>query len=357
MPYRIHCHQKPMRCQTLLFLLLSTLLHSADAWRTFTDTGGRTLVASVVKVEETYAVLKLRKNGREVEIHFDKLSEEDVEFLENYDPGEPAADTEGSDDEEPTANRLYSRTKEEIRKTIREIKDRTRPDDISKDVHEATQLLNIYRYLCGIPYDVEADAEFSAKSEEAAKACEEHGSLSHDIGHSTNRCNLAQGGGMVSSVAQYIDDAGDNNREQRGHRAWCLNPPMDKVGFGEAGGGFSAMWCMESGGKSIKDSWAYPGKGLFPLDYMHGNAWSLYGAGVPKSMDEVKVRVFKLSSRPDKPFSANADIPGREIPVNYVSKASMNGINFEPEEPAKRGIYWVTVNGGGLRESYLVELY
>jgi hypothetical protein len=35
----------------------------------------------------------------------------------------------------------------------------------------------------------------------------------------------------------------------------------------------------------------------------------------------------------------------------------MNGINFEPEEPAKRGIYWVTVNGGGLRESYLVELY
>jgi hypothetical protein len=357
MPYRVHNDQKPMHRLALLFLFLPTLLHSADAWRTFTDTGGRTLVASVVKVEETYAVLKLKRNGREATVSFDKLSEEDIEFLTNYVPAEAASETAEPEDDEPAAGRLYPRTKEEIRETIREIEDRPRPDDISKDVHKATQLLNIYRYLCGIPYDVEADAELSAKSEDAAKACEEHGGLSHDIGHSTNRCNLAQGGGMVSSVAQYIDDAGDNNREQRGHRAWCLNPPMDKVGFGEAGGGYSAMWCMESGGKSIKDSWAYPGKGLFPLEYMHGNAWSLYGAGVPKSIDEVKVRVFKLSSRPDKPFSANADIPGREIPVNYVSKASMNGINFEPEEPAKRGIYWVTVNGGGLRESYLVELY
>ncbi len=86
----------------------------------------------------------------------------------------------------------------------------------------------------------------SAKAEDAAKACEKHGGLSHDIGHSTDKCNLAGGSGMVNSVAQYINDHGEKNRERRGHRAWCLNPPMDKVGFGEAGGGYSAMWCMES---------------------------------------------------------------------------------------------------------------
>lgn len=86
----------------------------------------------------------------------------------------------------------------------------------------------------------------SAKAEDAAKACEKHGSLSHDIGHSTDKCNLAGGSGMVNSVAQYINDHGENNRERRGHRAWCLNPPMDKVDFGEAGGGYSAMWCRES---------------------------------------------------------------------------------------------------------------
>ena len=344
-----------MRLTTLLFILLATLTNGADAWRTFTDKGGRKMEASVVKVEEGYAILKLRKNGREVEIHFDKLSDEDVEFLESHDPGEAAKEEPAED--EPETGRLYPRSKEEIRAAIREIKGRDRPDGISKAVHEATQQLNIFRYLCGVPYEVEADADMSAKAEDAAKACEKHGGLSHDLGHSTDKCNLAGGSGMVSSVAQYINDSGENNRERRGHRAWCLNPPMDKVGFGEADGGYSAMWCMESGGKSIGDSWAYPGKGLFPLEYMHGNAWSLYGAGVPKSADEVKVQVFKLSSRPGKPFSPNADIPGSEIPVKYVSIASMHGINFEPEEPAKRGIYWVTVRGGGIRESYLVELY
>ena len=49
-------------------------------------------------------------------------------------------------------------------------------------------------------------------------------------------------------------------------------------------------------------------------------------------------------------------VRGREIAVNHVSLA-MNGINFEPEEPAKRGTYWVRVSGGGIREAYLVELY
>lgn len=351
---------KPMRLHILLLLSLSTFLHSAEAWRTFTDKGGRTMVASVVKVEDSYAVLKLKASGREVTVGFDRLSDEDIDFLSSHDPGDSPKSpetTSPSPDDEPETGRLYPRTKEEIRSTIREIKARPKPADISREVHEATQQLNIYRYLCGLSYDVKADATLSANAEDAAKACARHGGLSHDLGHSTNRCNLAQGGGMVSSVAQYIDDAGANNRERRGHRAWCLNPPMDKVGFGEAEGGYSAMWCMESGGKSIRGSWTYPGKGLFPLDYMHGTAWSLYGAGIPESASDVTVRVFKLSSRPDKPFSATEDIPGREIPVTYVSKAMMNGINFEPEEPAKRGIYWVVARGGGVRESYLVELY
>lgn len=348
-----------MRLPALFLIFLATIAHSADVWRTFTDKGGRTLEAAIVKVEATYAVLKLKPSGREVTLGFDKLSDEDVDFLNSYDPGEITETdntTKPAPDEDPLPGRLYPRSKDEIRSAIREINARPKPADISQKVHEATQQLNIYRYLCGVPYDVEADAEMSAKAEDAAKACERHGGLSHDLGHSTDRCNLSGGSGMVRSVAQYINDAGANNRERRGHRAWCLNPPMDKVGFGEAGA-YSAMWCMESGGKSIRGSWAYPGKGLFPLEYMHGTAWSLYGAGVPKSADDVKVQVYKLSSRPDKPFSPMAEVPGKEIPVRYVSIASMNGINFEPEEPAKRGIYWVTVRGGGIRESYLVELF
>ncbi len=344
-----------MRIPAFLFLIFTTLGNAANEWHTFTDKEGRTMEAAVVKVADSYAVLKLKKNGRDVKVEFDKLSEENVDFLNSHVPGEVV--NEKSSEHGKEADSLYPRSKEEIRTKIREIKSRPKPDNISREVHEATRELNIYRYLCGLPYDVIADAELSAKAEDAAKACAKNGALSHDIGHSTDKCNLAGGGGMVRSISGYIEDPGENNRVLRGHRAWCLNPPMDKVGFGEAIDDYSAMWCMESGGKTTPGIWAYPGKGFFPIEYLHGDAWSLYGAGVPESADKVDVKIYKLSSRPDKPFAADTEIPGNEIPVKYVSIASMNGINFEPSEPARRGIYWVSVNGGGINESYLVELF
>lgn len=58
--------------------------------------------AAVVKVEGNYATLKLRKNGREVKIHFDKLSDADVEFFESYDPGESETD-EALDEKKSTS--------------------------------------------------------------------------------------------------------------------------------------------------------------------------------------------------------------------------------------------------------------
>ena len=163
-------------------------------------------------------------------------------------------------------------------------------------------------------------------------------------------------GDIVASVAQYIADSGDNNRDVRGHRAWCLNPPMGKVGFGSGGDSFSAMWCMDGSGKSITGTWAYPGKGLFPSEYMHGNAWTLFGAGHLGPADKVRIELFKLQKRPEQAFPAGAEIPGRAIKVNHVS-SGMNAINFEPEEPNKRGVYWVRASGNGQSEGYLVELY
>lgn len=355
-----------MRSFILACLLFAPAIGlSADAWRLFTDKAGRKIQASVVRIEDTFVVVKLKSGGKEVPIGFDNLSDEDIDFLGGYERGNPAKESattsetedESAADSDPEVGKLYPKSKDEIRGVIREIEKRPRPEGISKDVQSATQQLNIYRYLSGLPYDVEADADFSKSAEDAAQACKKNGGLSHSIGQSTDKCNLSSSADIAGSVGQYIEDGGDNNREARGHRAWCLNPPMKRVGFGNGGDSYSAMWCMNSEGKSIRGSWAYPGKGLFPLEYMHGNAWSLYGAGVPRSIDDVKVKIYKLYKRPEKPFSTSDDIPGREIAVNYVSKSMMNGINFEPEEPAKRGIYWVTVRGGGMRESYLVELY
>jgi hypothetical protein len=160
---------------------------------------------------------------------------------------------------------------------------------------------------------------------------------------------------MASTVDGYIGDGGDNNRERRGHRRWCLNPPMANAGFGRDGV-FSAMWCMDSGGKKAHDPWSYPGRGLYPLDYVKGNAWSFYNtSNLP---DDTKVRIWKLTARPTQAIPWGEEPKGREIAVDY-SFVYDNTINFEPDSKirGKRGIYWVRVHGRGVREQYLTELF
>jgi hypothetical protein len=340
-------------------ILLQTSAGSADAWRTFTDIKGRKVEAKVIRVESDSVLVELQANGKQLPIELKKLSQEDVEFLHtyyNFPNGAVAANEHRTPDGEPKAGHLYPKTREEIRAGIRDIQKQEKPEGISKEVHEATIQLNIYRFLCGVPHEVLADPEFSKNAEDAALACKKHGSLSHGIGHSTDKCNLSTVGSVKDSVAQYIEDSGDNNRDARGHREWCLNSAMGKVGFGSGGDSYSAMWCMDGSGKRIRGIWTYPGRGLFPLEYMHGNAWSLYGAGKAESAEKLKVEVFRLPKRPENTLPQHGEIDGRVIKVNHVS-LGMGGINFEPEEPAKRGVYWVRVNGGGISEGYLVELF
>lgn len=51
------------------------------------------------------------------------------------------------------------------------------------------------------------------------------------------------------------------------------------------------------------------------------------------------------------------EIEGESIKVTYIAKSILEGINFEMETPASRGIYWVRVTGGDLRIGYVVELF
>lgn len=331
----------------------------------FTDTQGRVLDAKILKVDADSALVQSKDSGKKLKLDFSKLSEPDVEFLKmlqdspvpqkaiKRETPENAGPTEADG---PVNAKLYPRTMEQIRAGIHEIERRPRPKDVPKAVHDATTQLNIYRFLCGVPSNVVEDADYSKEAEDAAIACKENGGLSHAIGHSTDRCNLSTMGDMKGTVMRYIEDSGNNNREVRGHRDWCFNPPMAKVGFGTAGKAYSAMLCQDSSGTSISGRWSYPGMGLFPVDYMHGNAWSLYGMAMPPSADNIKVEIFKLPKRPDKPYTSDESIPGRVIKVHHVSLA-FHGINFEPDEPGKRGIYWVRVKGEGIEEGYLVEMY
>jgi hypothetical protein len=62
---------------------ICSFLHAAEL-RTWTDDRGRKVEASLLLINKDSVILKL-KNGREVAFPLNKLSEEDQEFVENYD--------------------------------------------------------------------------------------------------------------------------------------------------------------------------------------------------------------------------------------------------------------------------------
>ena len=198
-----------------------------------------------------------------------------------------------------------------------------------------------------------------AAAEDAASICKKNGKLSHGFGHSTDKCNLAMNSANLtneSSVTQYMEDSGANNRERRGHRRWCLNHRMGKTGFGLAGD-YSAMYSMDHSGRGIRKNYSYPGHGYYPIKYLHGNGWSYYLVN-GNAPSKCEVQVWRLRKKDDRLPAWSKTPNGVALPVKYVNIYA-NSIIFEPQdEPVtKKGYYLVRIKGKGLKEQYLVKLY
>lgn len=344
---------------TLLLAVLGTCLHGEE-WRTFEDTKGRKLEAKVMVVLGDKARVLRKSDRRVVELPFSMLVPSDQEYLKSWKakPIKPFTfgNSEREQDDDTVSRRLYPRTKLDIKTKIREIEKRKPPKGVSQAYQDSMNQLNIYRYLSGVPSDVVTTPELTANCEAAAQACLKHGSLSHDIGSFTNKCNLHQGRGLETSLTGFIGDAGAHNRNHRGHRRWCLDYPMGKSAFGQAQG-FVAQWVMDRSGKKATESWAYPGKGFYPKERVHGNAWSLYLTQKAPPVDQLTVEVFKIPNRPKSAYGRSSKIPGKKLPTEFVFSYN-NAINFEPDSSTVgSGIYWVRIKGGGVSEGYVVELY
>ena len=368
-----------LRSSFLSLVLAATLSSAATPpevrlWQTVR---GQRIEASLVKAEGDTVVLQRKNSKQTLTFTRDDLMPTDTVYLDELakkqqqsespargsgtstaiKPFEPLP-VDGSDEVagEAVKGRLYPRTKDEIRTGLGEILQRDKPKTLDREVHEAMCRLNAYRFLSGVFNDVGTEPEMVEGAAEASKACAEAGTISHSLGHSTDKCNLSMGHhDIASTVDGYMNDGGDNNRERRGHRRWCLNPPMQNAGFGREGT-FSAMWCMDGGGQRPREPWSYPGRGLYPLDYVQGNAWSFY---MPSSLPpDTKVRIWKLTARPQQSIPWGEEPKGREISVGFTNVFE-NTVNFEPDQSilGRRGIYWVRVHGRGVREQYLTELF
>lgn len=263
--------------------------------------------------------------------------------------------------------KYYPYDKKEIEKHISSIL-KTRPSNgADKAQQEAINLCNVYRFICGVAPSLEYDKEFGKQAEEAAAACDRAGQISHALGHYTDACNLHSGmDERVKSVPGYVHDPGGPNREARGHRNWLLDPAAAKVAFGQSGK-YHAMRVMDTSCTiKQKGPYSYPGRGYFPVRYLHGDGWSYHAGPAAPVGENPKIEMWRLVRAPKKNITKADLSPSRAIPVkemfchtNYiVFEPDLDDNNFKRDKNGNLiGVYFIRVSWRGYKDEYVVEFY
>jgi hypothetical protein len=90
--------------------------------------------------------------------------------------------------------------------------------------------------------------------------------------------NLAEGFRNLSlAVDGWIYDSDESNIDRLGHRRWCLNPLLRRVGFGSEGR-FKAMYASDRSQRSVPDFdfVSFPARGLMPVELFNPqHAWNV----------------------------------------------------------------------------------
>jgi uncharacterized protein YkwD len=244
------------------------------------------------------------------------------------------------------------RTADEIKKKLAEIS--AVPPKEAKDMAgeraAALRRLNAYRYLAGVPHDVELDDDANAACQAAAKICAKIGRIDHKPDNpglpeddyklaikGTSRSNLAAGYPTLSrAVDTWMDDSDEGNVEYVGHRRWCINPLMSKTGFGRSGQ-YTAMYVFDQTRKEVPeyDLIGWPPPGPVPVEYFKsGMAWSV--SFNPKKYnkpgEDVKIRVYAADAKgekkgdPLKLKSTKVDTNGFGIPICVIFRPAASAV-------------------------------
>jgi hypothetical protein len=150
-----------------------------------------------------------------------------------------------------------------------------------------------------------------------------------------------------------MHDSDKSNIDRVGHRRWCLNPQMQKTGFG-AMGKYSAMYSFDNSRTDVPDYdiVAYPPRGYLPRSFFSAShAWSVQPNPLEFeiSQDSVKVQVFaaKLSLS-----SGDVSVASQPLPLDYshVARGGFGAgpaIIFRPDgvQTAKGSTYAVVIKG------------
>lgn len=358
-------------CLATVLALSFSVLAVEETYRVITSSDGKDIKAWIRKVENDQVTFR-RDDGKVFTIPLNRLSEEDQVALRKMQAAAPTAPAKPAAGADPKVNkRLYPRSLSEIVQAVKHIREvAAASKDFTDEERTALADLNIFRYLSGVPSEVPLDRKCCEIANKASEGCKKIGTLSHDAAPEGQSCNLHQGQADFSQmVAGYMEDPGDNNRDARGHRMWCLHPFLAKTGFGRDGTNeFYAMWVSEGGlanngkSKSRQEFHAYPGNGFYPLSRLHGNGWSVY-SGSALAPGEAEIKMYQLTARPEMPLNA-ANMPkdATEVKIGFQKRNGSEGgwtlgwEVFEPDVKPKVGdIYWISVKSKSVRFGYVVE--
>jgi hypothetical protein len=185
-------------------------------------------------------------------------------------------------------------------------------------------MLNFYRYLTGLPDDVELKDEFVELAQHGSVLNAAHRAIAHQqprpagmpgdfyakASKGIGSSNLGQGYDILTGgVTGWMDDSDRSNRDRLGHRRWALNPPMRYTGFGFVEG-FDSMYVFDTSREEKIEYQAvcFPGGAAFPSDFFEPHyAWSvsLNSLLYQRPQGGVSVTLTELSSGKTWKFPGN----------------------------------------------------
>jgi hypothetical protein len=223
--------------------------------------------------------------------------------------------------------------------------------------------LRAYRYLAGVPWDVDLSFEYGEWATAGAKLLDLIQRLDHtpvkpdgcadslyETGYKgTSQGNLYEGvADLNQCIDGWIDDSDPKNIDRVGHRRWCLNPSMKKTAIGQQSAKWTVLLAHDRSRTDFQEPSIvrYPAQGLFPTTHIHADAaWSIslneeFEAPV-KEQIQVTVRPCDENMRKGQPleqeyFNVNNEGYGqpyciifRMKPISYMAGSG----------------YWVDVKG------------
>lgn len=221
----------------------------------------------------------------------------------------------------------------------------------AKTLTDSVSILNMIRYIAGIPSDVKLKGEYNTYCQAGVMLNAVNGQLSHfpnqpdgmsdelyETGYKgASSSNIAWGyGNLVNSlVSGWLDDSDPYNIEILGHRRWMLNPKMGYTGFGVVDG-FTSMYSFDYSQENASEysNVAWPAKytpislGDYRL-FSDSCAWSL-STGCYE--DESKIKVTLTRTNDGKKWTFSSSHIDGDFYVDNNGYGQPGCIIFRPDE-------------------------